>query len=50
MNEKKYRITLTDDEREYLMTLIGKGTTTARTITHARVLLKAAASQNDADE
>jgi transposase len=47
MNEKKYRITLTDDEREYLMTLIRKGKTTARTITRARVLLKAEASEYD---
>jgi transposase len=47
MNEKKYRITLTADEREYLMTLISKGKTTARTITRARVLLKAAASQEN---
>ena len=47
MNEKKYRITLTDDEREYLMALIRKGKTTARTITRARVLLKAEASPYD---
>ena len=37
MNEKKYRITLTDDEREYLMTLIRKGKTTARTLTRVAV-------------
>ena len=47
MNEKKYRITLATDEREYLMSLISKGKTTARTITRARVLLEAAASESD---
>jgi len=47
MGEKKYRVTLTDDEREYLVTLISKGKTTARTITRARVLLKAAATQDN---
>jgi transposase len=45
MNEKKYRITMTDDERESLVTLISKGTTAARTITRARILLKADASE-----
>jgi transposase len=46
MSEKKYRITLTAEERADLMTLISKGKTSARTITRARVLLKAAASQD----
>ena len=38
---KKYRVTLTDDERTLLYTLIASGTAAARTLTHARILLKA---------
>ncbi len=38
---KKYRVTLTDDERTMLTTLITSGTAPARTLTHARILLKA---------
>ena len=38
---KKYRITLTEDERTMLTTLIRSGTAPARTLTHARILLKA---------
>jgi transposase len=38
---KKYRVTLTDDERSMLTTLINSGTAAARTLTHARILLKA---------
>jgi transposase len=44
MNQKKYRVTLTDEERQSLETLINKGKTAARTITRARILLKADAS------
>src|SRR4029077_21052739 len=44
MNEKKYRVTLTEKERQDLETLISKGKTAARTITRARILLKADAS------
>jgi transposase len=45
MNEKKYRVTLTEKERQDLETLIGKGKAAARTITRARILLKADASE-----
>ena len=38
---KKYRVTLTDDERASLHDLISAGTAPARTLTHARILLKA---------
>ena len=38
---KKYVVTLTDEEREKLLKLIGSGTAKARTISRARILLKA---------
>jgi transposase len=38
---KKYCVTLTEDERSMLTTLISSGTAPARTVTHARILLKA---------
>ncbi len=38
---KKYRVTLTEDERTMLTTMINSGTAPARTVTHARILLKA---------
>jgi transposase len=38
---KKYRVTLTEDERSMLHDLISTGTAAARTLTHARILLKA---------
>jgi transposase len=38
---KKYRVTLTDDERSMLTTMISSGSAPARTLTHARILLKA---------
>ncbi len=38
---KKYRVTLTEDERSMLTSLINAGTAPARTLTHARILLKA---------
>jgi transposase len=38
---KKYRVTLTEDERSMLTTLISSGTAPVRTVTHARILLKA---------
>jgi len=37
----KYRVTLTPEERTHLEEVISTGTTPARTITHARILLKA---------
>lgn len=38
---KKYVVTLTEDERDQLHTLVTKGKSAARTLTHARILLKA---------
>jgi|BarGraNGADG00212_2_1021979.scaffolds.fasta_scaffold50364_2 transposase len=38
---KKYHVTLTDDERSQLRDLLSAGKTAARTLTHARILLKA---------
>jgi transposase len=38
---KKYIVTLTDEERALLEELIGKGKAAARKLTHARILLKA---------
>ncbi len=38
---KKYRVTLTEDERRMLHDLVSCGTAAARTLTHARILLKA---------
>ena len=38
---KKYIVTLSNDEREQLQKLIGSGTARARTISRARILLKA---------
>lgn len=38
---QKSRITLSPEQRETLETLIASGTTPARTLTHARILLKA---------
>lgn len=38
---KKYRVTLTPEERTELTALLQKGKAAARTLTHARILLKA---------
>jgi hypothetical protein len=38
---KKYIVALTVEEREKLLNMIGSGTAKARTLTHARILLKA---------
>lgn len=38
---KRYRVTLTDDERTMLHEFISSGKAAARTLTHARILLKA---------
>jgi transposase len=46
---KKYIVTLTDEEHTQLQTLISTGTAAARTLTHARILLKAA-RRPDGDE
>ena len=41
MSKKKYVVRLTEEERAYLRTLIGRGTASARTMSRARLLLKA---------
>ncbi len=41
MRKTKYAVALTEDERAQLRTLIGSGAAPARTLTHARILLKA---------
>jgi len=42
---KKYKVTLTDGEREQLQGLIAAGKASAKKLAHARVLLKADASE-----
>ena len=42
---KRYRVTLTDEERNQLTALLEKGKAAARTLTHARILLKADESE-----
>jgi transposase len=37
---KKYRVTLTPEEREQLTAMVSKGKAAARALTHARILLK----------
>ena len=39
--KKKYRVTLTEEERGMLKTLVSTGKAAARKITHARILLLA---------
>lgn len=41
MPTKQYLVTLSEVERARLHTLVGSGTAPARTLTHARILLKA---------
>ncbi len=38
---KQYRVTLTEDERTTVQRLLARGTAAARTLTRARILLKA---------
>jgi transposase len=38
---KKYRVTLTDEERQHLQAMIAAGKAAAKTLAHARILLKA---------
>jgi transposase len=40
MSKKKYVVSLTEEERAHLRTLIGRGTAPARTMSRARILLK----------
>jgi transposase len=41
---KRYQVTLTDEERQQLQSLIAAGKAAARRLTHARILLKADAA------
>jgi hypothetical protein len=41
---KKYKVTLTPDERQHLQKLIAAGKASAKKLTHARILLKADAA------
>jgi hypothetical protein len=41
MPAKRYKVTLTAEEREVLLTLISQGTTAAKKLTRARILLQA---------
>jgi transposase len=45
MANKRYRVTLTAEERAELTALVEKGKAAARTLTHARILLKADQSE-----
>jgi transposase len=47
MPQKKYRITLGDEERDQLEQLLHSGTHATRKVTRARILLKAAAGWED---
>src|SRR5438105_14858192 len=47
MPMKKYLVTLDDDEREQLEALLHSGTRATRTVTRARILLKAAEGAED---
>jgi transposase len=47
MPKKKYLVTLNDDEREQLEHLLHRGTHATRTVTRARILLKAAEGAED---
>ena len=40
----KYKVTLTDEERQILTSLVSKGKAAARKLTHARILLKSDAA------
>jgi hypothetical protein len=42
---KKYRVSLTEEQRSTLRQLLASGTAPARTLTHARILLKADEAQ-----
>jgi transposase len=46
---KRYRVDLTEDEREHLLTLLGKGKAPARELRRARTLLLADEGRADVD-
>ena len=45
---KKYKVTLSEDERAEIKQLMGKGRTAARKIIHAQILLKADSNEGQA--
>lgn len=47
--KKKYIVTLTQEERQMLQAMLGKGKAAARKLVHARILLKADASADGPD-
>jgi transposase len=47
---KRYVVTLTDEERQFLHDLVSRGKASARAIEHALILLKADAAENATDE
>jgi hypothetical protein len=49
MSGIKYRVSLTEEEKEMLESLLRKGKCAARKQTQARILLKAAAGSKDAE-
>lgn len=46
--KKKYVVTLTEEERQMLRQMISRGKASARKLTHARILLKADSSDDNA--
>ena len=50
MPAKRYRVSLTEEEREALLKLIGKGKAAARELSHARILLQADESEEGAGQ
>jgi transposase len=46
---KKYVVTLTEEERQTLREMLSRGKAAARKLTHARILLKADASEGGSD-
>lgn len=50
MPAKRYKVSLTEEEREALLKLIGKGKAAARELSHARILLQADESEEGADQ
>lgn len=50
MPAKRYKVSLTEEEREALLKLIRKGKAAARELSHARILLQADESEEGADQ
>lgn len=47
---KRYVVTLTDDERQSLSNMVSRGNASARALEHARILLKADVADDSSDE